>query len=303
MDYERIIYQPGRVTRIIMNRPRYRNGISHPMYMELEDAFDRATADEECRVIVHSGAGPCFSGGNDPISPEAQMVVYPLRTLAATPGEAITMEQLKEKVGSEEAARAYWESQHNYYSYEMKLKKWRDIPKPTIAMVHGWCVYGAVFSAAAMDIIFASEDATFIFPFGQYDTTVWDFSARKTKEILFEHRAVPAREAYEFGFVNRIFSNPEVLEKETLAYANRVAENEQLTQIRFAKNHINRTLDMQGYGVSVDMANTAYRLMNASFTAAEREDMKQSKGIARIPRAVANLEAKRESEKRKKEEA
>ena len=96
-------------------------------------------------------------------------MITPVRTLAATPGEGITREQLIEKLGSEKAAGAYWEDQHNYYAFEMKLKKWRDIPKPTIAMVHGWCVYGAVFSAAAMDIIFASEDAMFVFPFGQYD--------------------------------------------------------------------------------------------------------------------------------------
>ena len=297
MEYERIIYKPGRVTQIIMNRPRYRNGISHLMYYELEDAFDRATADEECRVIVHSGAGTCFSGGNDPISPEANMTITPARTLAATSGEAITREKLIEKLGSEEAATNYWEDQHNYYAFEMKLKKWRDIPKPTIAMVHSWCVYGAVFSAAAMDLIFASEDAMFVFPFGQYDTTVWDFGPRKTKEILFEHRAVPAREAYEFGFVTRIYPDPKTLEKETLAYANRVAENEQLTQIRIAKNSINRTMDIQGSAVSVDMANTAYRLMNASFTEAEHEDMRKSRGIARIPRAIANLEAKQATEK------
>ena len=162
MEYERIIYKPGRVTQIIINRPRYRNGISHPMYCEL-------------------------------------------------------------------------------------------------------------------------EDARFVFPFGQYDTTVWGFGPRKTKEILFEHRAVPAREAYEFGFVTRIYPNPEILEKETLAYANRIAENEQLTQVHLAKNSINRTMDIQGFTDLVNMANTACQLVNASFTGAEREDMRKSRGIARIP--------------------
>lgn len=299
MQYERLIYQPGKVARIIMNRPRYRNGISHPMYMELEDAFDRAAADEQCRVIVHSGEGPCFSGGNDPISPEANMVIYPVRTLAATPGEAITHEELVKRLGSEEAARAYWSEQHNYYAYEMKLKKWREIPKPTIAMVHSWCVYGAVFSAAAMDLVFASEDAMFVFPFGQYDNTVFDFGPRKTKEILFEHRAVTAREAFETGFVTRIYPDRETLEKETLAYAARVADNEQLTQIRLVKNHVNRTMDLMGFATSVDMANAAYRLMNATLTPAEHEDFKKSKGVARVPRAIANLEAKREAEKKK----
>jgi hypothetical protein len=35
------------------------------MFNELEDAFDRATNDTECRVIVHSGNGPCFCAGHD----------------------------------------------------------------------------------------------------------------------------------------------------------------------------------------------------------------------------------------------
>lgn len=89
----------------------------------------------------------------------------------------------------------------------------------------------------------------------------------------------------------------EVLEKETLAYANRVVENEQLTQIRIAKHCINRTMDIQGFTASVDMANIAYQLMNASFTEAELDDMKKSQGIARVPKALANLEAKKAAEK------
>ena len=44
-EYERVIYQPGVVTRIILNRPRYRNAMSHPLLFEMEDAFDRAAAD------------------------------------------------------------------------------------------------------------------------------------------------------------------------------------------------------------------------------------------------------------------
>jgi enoyl-CoA hydratase len=273
------------VTQIIMNRPQYLNAISHPMYKELEDAFDRAAADPQCRVIVHSGAGKCFSASHDVMSPEA--------TLSEN---GIPFDKLAEQLGSKKAAQAYRMERHNYYSFEIKLKKWRDIPKPTIAMVHGWCIYGAVFSAAAMDLIFASEDAMFIFPFGQYDTTIWDFGPRKTKEILFEHRAIPAREAYEFGFITRIYPDYATLEKETLAYAQRVAENEQLTQIRLAKQCINRTLDIQGFAASVDMANVAYRLMNATATDTEREDIAKAKGQARVPRAMANLEAKRKSQ-------
>ena len=63
--YKRIIYDPGRVTRIILNRPEYLNTSSHAMLAEIEDAFDRASADPGCHVIVISGAGSCFSSGDD----------------------------------------------------------------------------------------------------------------------------------------------------------------------------------------------------------------------------------------------
>ena len=109
---------------------------------------------------------------------------------------------------------------------------------------------------------------------------------------------MPAREAYEYGFVTRIYPAPEILQKETLAYAQRVADNELVTQTRIAKNSINRTMDIQGFAASLDMANVSYRLMEASYTEPEQEIVKKSKGVARIPRALANLEAKREAEKK-----
>ena len=76
-EYKRIIYQPGRVTRVILNRPRYVNAISHPTYAEIEDAFKRAAVDPECRVLVISGAGNNFSSGHDTVggSPEGAPVL------------------------------------------------------------------------------------------------------------------------------------------------------------------------------------------------------------------------------------
>ena len=64
-EYKRIIYEPGEVTRIKLNRPRYLNACSHALLAELEDAFDRAADNPECRVIVLSGEGRCFSSGDD----------------------------------------------------------------------------------------------------------------------------------------------------------------------------------------------------------------------------------------------
>ena len=42
MDYQHIIYKPGKVARVILNRPRYYNAQGHLMRMEMDDAFGRA---------------------------------------------------------------------------------------------------------------------------------------------------------------------------------------------------------------------------------------------------------------------
>ena len=65
MAYKYIIYEPGKVARIKMNRPEYRNALSHEMMEEMDDAFKQAEADDNVEVIVLSGEGKSFSGGHD----------------------------------------------------------------------------------------------------------------------------------------------------------------------------------------------------------------------------------------------
>ena len=92
MKYSRIIYEPGKVTRIRMNRPRYMNALSHPHYVELDNAFQRASLNQECRVIILSGEGG---------SSAADMYVGSLERQMTRDGR--THEQLVEQLGSEEA--------------------------------------------------------------------------------------------------------------------------------------------------------------------------------------------------------
>lgn len=80
----------------------------------------------------------------------------------------------------------------------------------------------------------------------------WDLSPKKAKEVLFEHRVLTANEAREYGFVNRVYPDSE-LEAQTLAYAERVADNDP-RGVRAAKYAINQTLDNMGYSASVTNA-------------------------------------------------
>lgn len=285
-EYKRIIYEPGKVARIIINRPRYLNAISHPVFRELEDAFDCAAGDSECHVIVLSGAGSCFSAGDDAIglTPESA----PMMSDEQTP------EELMKRYGSErEVWRRYW-TEHDYYVRDMWVNKIRRIPKPTIAMVHGYAIYMGWNMAQAMDLVFASENALFL-PTAYWG--LWNMGPRKMLEVLYEHRFLTARECLEYHMVSRIYATPEILEKETLDFASRVAENPTSDLCR-TKQSIYHVMDLQGFtGAYFDHEpfDVMFRQQNVPQHEKHRERY-EGRGMARTPRAFANLKAKLESE-------
>ena len=75
-----------------------------------------------------------------------------------------------------------------------------------------------------MDIVFAADDAQFLAGFVEYMSIPWDIGVRRAKELCFESRFITAAEAARYGFVNRVLPQAD-LERETFAYARRVAEN------------------------------------------------------------------------------
>ena len=112
-------------------------------------------------------------------------------------------------------------------------------------MVEGYCIYGGWMLAAAMDLVFAAEDAQFLGGVVEYMSFPWDIGMRQAKELCFESRFISAAEAHGYGFVNRVVA-PADLERETLAYARRVAENSAL-HLQLAKQMVNRAQDGQGF--------------------------------------------------------
>lgn len=293
-DYRSIIYQPGRVTRIILNRPQYKNAISHPMYGEIEHAVDRFSADKSCRVLVISGAGSCFSAGHDAfgLTPESAPMLADRRT----------PEQLVKDYGSEKEVWRVYDRQHQYFLNKMHVYKFHKVPKPTIAMVHGYCLWGGFFLAGVMDLVFASEDAVFMLEVNQCDPATWDMGPRKALEILYEHRALTAQECKEYHFINRIYPDYETLEKETLAYANRVADNERLafTSLINIKHAVHHTMDLQGYTTACEdtwiLAHPGSRSIDDPVDLDKHGERAEGKGMARTPRALDNLRIREESQ-------
>jgi enoyl-CoA hydratase len=203
----------------------------------LDAALDRAQSDRKVMVVVVRGEGEHFSAGHDLGTPE-QVADREARGVPA--------------VGVEE-----YEA-FRRYNLDLTLK-WRNLPKPTIAMVRGYCIYGGWMIAAAMDVVFAAPDARFLAGQVEYFSTPFDVGFRKAKELLFESRFIDAEEARQLGFVNRVIPVRE-LERETLAWARRVAEQGYGT-LRMAKLAVNKMQDVLGFSAAMEAAFADFLVM------------------------------------------
>jgi enoyl-CoA hydratase len=207
---------------ITLNRPKYRNAQSYRMLDEIDQAFDLARADEAVRVVLVRGAGGVFSTGHDLGTPEG--MAY------------------REALGAKPGIQTY--DQFKKYNLDLLLR-WRNFPKPTLAMVEGYCIYAGWMLAACMDVVFAAEDAEFLGGFVEYNSIPWDIGVRRAKELCFESRFISADEAARYGFVNRVLPKAD-LEREAFAWARRVAENSP-EALRMAKIQMNKAQDAQGF--------------------------------------------------------
>ncbi len=235
MDPANVRYEVNGATAVVtLDRPRYRNAQSWPLLDELDVALDRAVEDRDVRVVVVKGEGQNFSAGHDLGTPE-QVEDYKQRGIP--------------RVGIEEY------DAFRKYNLDLTLK-WRNLPKPTVAMVQGYCIYGGWMIAAAMDVIFASPDARFLAGQVEYFSIPFDVGFRKAKELLFESRFIDAEEARALGFVNRVYPAPQ-LESETLAWASRVAENG-YGNLRMAKLAVNKMHDLVGFSAAMEAAFADY---------------------------------------------
>lgn len=221
-----------------MNRPRYRNAQNSVMTYALDAAFRRAVDDDDIGVIVLAGSGDHFSAGHD----------------IGTPGR-------DHHVSYDNQAVLWWdhvgkEGGDHRYAREMEVylgmcRRWRDIPKPMIAMVHGACIAGGLMLAWVCDVIVASEDAFFAdpvvrmgIPGVEYFAHPWTLGARLAKEMLFTADRFTAQRAYEVGMVNRVVPR-DALEGTTLDLAERIAQMPAFG-LALAKRAVNQCEDQMG---------------------------------------------------------
>ena len=256
----------GPIAWITFNRPKYRNAQSWRLLDEFDIAMNEADMDPSVLVIIVRGAGGNFSSGHDLGTPE-QMAD-------------------REARGIGDAGVEFYD---NFKKYNLDLLlKWRNARKPTIAMVEGYCIFAGWMMAACVDIVFAAKDALFLPALLEYFSLPYDVGTRKAKELMFESRFLTADEARECGFVNRVL-DPADLERETVNYALRVAENSPMN-VRMAKIAANKSQDLMGYTASLESGLSDYMLM---MTHRGEARLKGQRRLGGVDLAVRGLKGER----------
>ncbi|MEO3723152.1 enoyl-CoA hydratase [Pseudomonas syringae] len=234
----------GAVALVTMNRPEYHNAQNSQMTYALDAAFRRACDDDEVKVIVLRGAGKHFSAGHD--------IGTPGRDVHKTFDRASLWYDHTNKPGGE---FLYAREQEVYLGM---CRRWREMPKPTIAMVQGACIAGGLMLAWVCDLIVASEDAYFAdpvvrmgIPGVEYFAHVHELNPRIAKEFLFLGERMPAARAYQMGMLNRVVAR-ESLEQETLDIAGRIAQMPRLG-LQLSKQAVNNAEDLMGKRATMDM--------------------------------------------------
>jgi enoyl-CoA hydratase len=242
------------IATLTMNRPAFNNAQNSQMTYALDGAFRRAVDDDAVRVIVLRGAGKHFSAGHD----------------IGTPGRDVNK--------AFERVHLWWDhtnkpgAEFNYAReqevYIGMCRRWHEIPKPTIAMVHGACVAGGLMLAWVCDLIVASQDAYFQdpvvrmgIPGVEYFAHVHELNPRVAKEFLFLGERMNADRAHAMGMVNRVVAR-EQLESETYDIAARIARQPRMG-LALTKQVVNRVEELQGLRMAMDVAYGYHHLAHA----------------------------------------
>lgn len=208
------------VLQVTLNRPEVSNAFNTQMATDLVDCFENLALDAgDYRCVILTGAGErAFCAGGD----------------------------LKERDGMSNAA---WTEQH--LVYERMIRAVIDCPVPLIAAVNGAAFGGGCELAAAVDFVYASENARFamtetslgIIPgAGGTQTLARAVGERRAKELILSARRFSADDAQRWGLVNEVFAAEQLLDA-ALQAASRIAANAPLA-VRQAKQAIHHGLQM-----------------------------------------------------------
>jgi enoyl-CoA hydratase len=259
-------FEDGTIARIYLDRPEARNAQNRGMLVELDDAFGRAEADDQVRVVILGGAGTMFSSGHDMGSAVSQEEYQPGPNQHAS-------RQINggTRLGAENLYLQEW---HYFFN---NTRRWRDLRKITIAQVHGDVYSAGLMLMWACDLIVGADNVRFADVVGtrlgmcgvEYFAHPWEFGPRKTKELMLTGDSISIDEAHAMGMVSKVFPEAE-LEERTLEFAARIAQVPTMSAL-LIKEAVNQTQDNMGFHNALNACFTLHEL-NHSHWAWVRED-------------------------------
>ncbi|MET0896480.1 MAG: enoyl-CoA hydratase [Mycobacterium sp.] len=240
INYETL--DDGRIARIWLNRPEAHNAQNRGLLVQLDEAFMRAEADDEVRVIILAARGKNFSAGHD-LGSEVSMAEY-------QPGPKQHESFRNRGANREGVERLYLQEYHYFFD---NTRRWRDLRKITIAQVQGNAISAALMLIWACDLIVAADNAKFSdvvgvrlgMPGVEYYAHPWEFGPRKAKELLLTGDSLDAEDAYRLGMVSKVFPRDE-LEDKTLEFARRIAKVPTMASL-LIKDSVNAATDAMGF--------------------------------------------------------
>jgi len=197
----------GKVGYVTFNNPERHNAVSLDMWEAASGILDDFRDDKNVRVVVVTGAGgKAFISGAD---------------ISKFEKERSTQDAIEHYNAVVERAN------NAFYTF----------PKPTIAMIRGYCIGGGVGLALCCDLRICSEGSKFGVPAAKLGLGYRFDGLKKlvdlvgpsfAKEIFYTARQFTAAEAHQMGLVNRVVADAE-LENYVKDYADTIAGNAPLT--------------------------------------------------------------------------
>lgn len=260
VKFNAITYEADdRVALLTFNRPQRMNAMSLELCSEVKKAVQMADDDPDVRVLVITGAGgKAFSAGYDLNDPAEE-----------------------EKRGKR--TMSDWRDRLNHdlqYTYSV----WR-CSKPTIAMISGYCLAGALEFVQMCDMRIASDDSQFGVVETRFSNGVatlampWIVGAR-CREYVYTGDMFGAEEALRLGLINRVFPKRD-LERETMKVAKRMSRIA-MAALQWNKRAINNTYDTMGFNAALQYGVEACSILDGTETPEFKafEQVRESKGIS-----------------------
>lgn len=214
-----LVERSGAIATLVLNRPDSHNAVRLGMYEALPDLLGEVDQDPDVKVLVVRGAGQkSFASGAD-------------------------ISEFREVRANAETARAYNE---RVAAAERALE---GLSKPTIAMVHGYCIGGGCGLALACDLRFVDERARFgitpaklglVYSLDSTKRLVDVVGPSRAKWILMSGQLVNAERAHQIGLADEVVPTDD-LEKLTYEFAELLCTRAQFS-IRATKQIVTRIL-------------------------------------------------------------